>query len=61
MVSLSMIRLHEQMKTYWQNLGAMYGEAVYEEAQRIVERRQSYLGEFPERRPWLEMMASLDS
>jgi hypothetical protein len=48
----------EQMNT--DGTGAMYGEAVYEEAQRIVERRQSYLGEFPERRPWLEMMASLD-
>lgn len=38
----------------------MYGDAVYEEGKRVVERRQSGLLEFPERRPWLEMMASLD-
>jgi hypothetical protein len=38
----------------------MYGEAVYEEGERVAARRQSDLRLFPERRPWLEMMTSLD-
>jgi hypothetical protein len=54
------IRLHEHMKTDCQSLGAMHGEAVYEEGKRAAERRHSDLLVFPTRRPWLEMMASLD-
>lgn len=37
-----------------------YGEAVYDSGGRVAETRQSDLRLLPERRPWLEIMASLD-